>query len=269
MIKKYTGRPVHLRRSISGKATPPKRFAHLEKWQIYGLFLIGFGALGGVYQLTQVKRHSEKWSQFLDELERSQIVLRIDRDDPRFPGMPYGVDEKGNHRPLHEYMGVFPWKTEQGVVAKRSSAVDLWLIQLAHFTYNHHKIARRDPIWQSVRETWLTSTGVCRDSATVLADMLAESGHDARMVLGEVSGPDWPNGGGGHAWVILIDPTNGNEYLLESAGETQESHMRTPPRVAVKTDYTAQMQVVKRGYYVPEPFAGKSMTRGWEYHEIR
>jgi hypothetical protein len=242
----------------------------LERWQWAVVFLIGVASSGGIFQLTQVRRETEEWSNFLDDLSRSGFVTKIDRDDSGFSGIPHGLDESGTTQPLHEYMGVFPWSKVDGVVRERGSAVDLWLIQLANFTYDFDKLDRRDPVWQSVGQTWRTRSGVCRDSATVLADMLAESGHDARMVLGRVTGPDWPDGGGLHAWVALVDPSSGNEYLLESTSSSQESQMRVPPRVAVKTDYLAHMQVVREGYYVVDSgHDGVSMTKGWTLHKLR
>ena len=246
-----------------------RSLVRLERWQWIVLILLGIASAGGIFQLTQVRRQTDEWSSFLDKLGNSDFVVRIDRDDRRFSGIPYGQDESGRTLPLHEYMGVFPWSNVDDVVRQRRSAVDLWLIQLANFTYDFDKLKTRDPVWQSVRQTWKTKAGVCRDSATVLADVLAESGHDARMVLGDVSGPDWPDGGGLHAWVALIDPVSGNEYLLESTASSQESRMRTPPRVAVKKDYSAHLQVVKAGYYVDSGGGGRSMTKGWTLHRLK
>ena len=248
------------------RRSPRGSLIRLERWQWVVLILLGIASAGGIFQLTQVRRQTDEWSNFLDKLGNSDFVVRIDRDDRRFSAVPLGLDESGNTLPLHEYLGVFPWTSVQDVVEKRSSAVDLWLIQLANFTYDFGKLAKRDRVWQSVRQTWKTKSGVCRDSATVLADMLAEAGHDARMVIGDVRGPDWPDGGGLHAWVVLLDSESGSEYLLESTAASQGSRLRTPPHVGVKTDYSAHMQIVKEGYYVATSSAGRSMTKGWTFN---
>jgi len=256
--------------SLPGRRASSASFIRLERWQWVVVILIGVASTGGIFQLSQVRSETDEWSNFLENLGSSGFVIRIDRDDKHFSAMPYGLDESGRTRPLHEYLGVFPWSGIEEVVKERSSAVDLWLIQLANFTYDFDKVAKRDPVWQSVGRTWKTKSGVCRDSATVLVDMLANAGHDARMVLGRVTGPDWPDGGGLHAWVVLVDPVSGNEYLLESTASTHESQMRVPPRVAIKTDYSAHMQVVKDGYYVvSSDRSGRSMNDGWTFHKLK
>lgn len=256
-------RPVPLRRPLRNRARRGTLF-RLERWQWIVLALAALGASGGIYQLTQVRQQTLAWQEFLERASRTALVFEVNPDYT-------AVDETGRLRRLHEYLGEYRWREHAEVGPARKSAVDLWLLQLLNFAYDHSKIYRNDPVWQSVAHTWKTKQGVCRDSATVLADMLEQHGHDARMVVGYVTGPRWDVSGGGHAWVGLVDPESGYEYLLESTGESQGSRMRTPPRASEEKDYTAEMQIVSSGYYTLDN-PGKrnpSLTKGWTFSKVR
>ena len=236
----------------------------LERWQWVVLVLVGIGAAGGIYQLTQVRQQTLAWQEFLERVARTSLVFEVNPDYT-------AVDEAGRRRRLHEYLGEYRWRQHDEVVSARKSAVDLWLLQLLNFSYDHSKIYRNDPVWQSVAHTWKTKQGVCRDSATVLADMLEQHGHDARMVVGDVTGPRWDSGGGGHAWVGLVDRESGYEYILESTGDSQGSRMRTPPRVSEEMDYTSEMQIVSGCYYTLDSAGSRnsSLTKGWTFSKVR
>jgi hypothetical protein len=250
-------------RSGRTRRSSRRSLVNLEIWQWVVLVLLGVAAAGGIFQLTQVRQQTAAWQEFLERASRTALVFEVNPDYT-------ADDETGRRRRLHEFLGEYRWQQHADVSAARKSAVDLWLLQLSNFTYDHGKIYRDDPVWQSVAHTWKTRKGVCRDSATVLADMLAHHGHEARMVVGFVAGPDW-GPAGGHAWVGLVDPDTGREYLLESTGETQHSRLRTPPRVAVKIDYTAEMQIVSNGYYTLDNpgVRNPSLTKGWTFSRVR
>jgi hypothetical protein len=148
-------------------------------------------------------------------------------------------DETGRRRTLPEY---FTGKAPEEAV----DWMDIWLRQLARFKYDHGKLSRRDPTWQSAAFTWSSGSGVCRDSATLLADWLRSKGYDARLAVGNRLKRGAPPEG--HAWVVLIDPASGKQYLLESTGPTMDSRMRVPPLARLKTDYLAELQITPKGY---------------------
>ena len=93
--------------------------------------------------------------------------------------------------------------------------------------YDHRKADRDLPGWQTAAETARLKTGVCRDTAVLLAAWLREMGRDARVVTGQ-------HGGGAHAWVVLSDGET--RYLLETAGDGPLNR-RHPPRLELATDY--------------------------------
>ena len=154
-------------------------------------------------------------------------------------------DESGRFKELPKFLTGFRPDTQNGLSWER-----IWMNQLAGFRYNHEKSRSDDPIWQTPAHTWKTGTGVCRDSATLLTDWLRASGYDARVVLGVVT---W---GGYHAWVVLIDPKSGKQYLLESTSATQRFPLRTPPLTALKTEYTPTYQIL------PDAYLGRT-TKTW------
>lgn len=92
--------------------------------------------------------------------------------------------------------------------------------------YDHPKADRSLPGWQTPQETAQLKTGVCRDTAVLLAAWLLDMGHDARVVTGLHKTP--------HAWVVLSDGET--RYLLESAGDGPLNR-RYPPRLELATDY--------------------------------
>jgi hypothetical protein len=177
-------------------------------------------------------------------------------------------DENGRVRQLHEYFGEYPW-TSDGTLASMPDhdVMTLWLLQLQYFDYDHGKVKRQDETWQSVPYTWRHERGVCRDSATLLADMLSSVGYDARLAVGDlVEAPDFfPGPDTGHAWVVVRDPDTGNEYLLESTQETWDRNMRVPPRTFASPEYIPDMQVTQNAYLTrQEEGPTTSYTEGWE-----
>lgn len=93
--------------------------------------------------------------------------------------------------------------------------------------YDHRKADRDLPGWQAAAETARLKTGVCRDTAVLLAAWLREMGHDARVVTGQ-------HDGGAHAWVVLAD--GDTRYLLETAYDGPLGR-RYPPRLELAADY--------------------------------
>ena len=161
------------------------------------------------------------------------------------------TDETGRVRRLHEYFGEQQWHEDEHLAATTEDVVSYWVLQTQRFDYDHGKVRSGDRTWQSVPFTWNSQKGVCRDSATLLADMLAHKGYDARLVLGHVVEPPipLPLPDTGHAWVVLKDEETGHEYLLESTKETWDEPMRVPPRTFTKVEYIPEMQVTANHYY--------------------
>jgi hypothetical protein len=177
-------------------------------------------------------------------------------------------DENGRVRQLHEYFGEYPWASD-GTLASMPDhdVMTLWLLQLQYFDYDHGKIHRQDETWQSVPYTWRHERGVCRDSATLLADLLRAVGYDARLAVGDlVEAPNFfPGPDTGHAWVVVRDPDTGNEYLLESTQETWDRNMRVPPRTFTSPEYIPEMQVTKDMYLTRrDDGPTTAYTEGWD-----
>ena len=258
--------PIPTRRPYARRPasrTSPSIFK-TEPWHWVVLSVAVIGIAGVLMQVSFGSRRQEKeWEALLERVSKTVVHFKVSPDLT-------AIDENGRKRHLHEYFGEYAWQNESAVVANKASFVDLWLKQLSHFTYDHHKIYMEDPTWQSVSCTWHTEKGVCRDSATVLADMLEQEGYDARMVVGFVDGPSWGTAGG-HAWVGLVDKKSGKEYLLESTGETQGSRMRTPPLYALqaaKEHYYSEMQIVNSGYYTKaDASQACGLSKGWTFTE--
>lgn len=162
-------------------------------------------------------------------------------------------DEHGNWLRLHEYFGRYSWGRDESFQQVQDSVMAYWLFQLMNFEYDHGKLRCGDPTWQSVEYTWRTERGVCRDSATLLADMLGAQEYDARLVVGDRVDHvgALPDETTGHAWVVVRDSQSGAEYLLESTQETWDWSRRFPPRTATQPEYLAVMQVNYDAYFTP------------------
>jgi hypothetical protein len=93
--------------------------------------------------------------------------------------------------------------------------------------YDDEKRVKRIAGWQTPAETVKRKTGVCRDTAVLLAAWLRAMRVDARVVSG-FSGED------AHAWVIMTD--GDKRYLLETAMDGPMNR-RFPPRLELETDY--------------------------------
>ncbi len=175
-------------------------------------------------------------------------------------------DENGRVRRLHEYFRELNWSREPLFVRSPDDPMAYWLLQLQRFTYSHDKLRMEDATWQTVPYTWRHQTGVCRDSATLLADMLSSAEYDARLVVGDLvqfplraPGPDT-----GHAWVVLRCGDTGEEYLLESTLETSDFPMRVPPRTHMAPEYFPAMQVTGNAYLTRHSSDYTShYTTGW------
>lgn len=256
--------PINPRRPLYRRAPSKSPFSLFkpEPWHWVVILVAAIGIGGVLMQISYGSRHQQKeWEDLLSRVSHTVLHFKVSPDLT-------AVDENGRIRHLHEYFAEYSWKDEKDVASNKSSPAGLWLQQLGHFTYDHNKIYVKDPTWQSVSYTWHKEKGVCRDSATVLADMLQQAGYDARMVVGYVDGPEWGTAGG-HAWVGFVDKSSGKEYLLESTGETQESRMRTPPLYVLQAanhHYYSEMQIVRNGYYTKADSSMVSgLTKGWTF----
>jgi hypothetical protein len=175
-------------------------------------------------------------------------------------------DENGKLRRLHQYFGEYRWSRDPLVASLPDDVMFYWYHQLSRFTYDHHKIRVDDATWQTVPYTWRHQRGVCRDSATVLADMLVYQQYDARLVVGywPVEPGFRPEPGDGHAWVVIRDPGTGYEYLLESTEETWHYARRFPPRTFQYPQYLPVMQVTPHEYLTRSSAAHTAAyTDGW------
>jgi transglutaminase-like putative cysteine protease len=63
-------------------------------------------------------------------------------------------------------------------------------------------------VWKTPAETWAEASGDCEDTAILLADVLIESGFEARVAIG------WNGNIGQHAWVVV--KAGERQYLLET-----------------------------------------------------
>lgn len=93
--------------------------------------------------------------------------------------------------------------------------------------YDHPKADRDLPGWQWPAETARMRSGVCRDTALLLAAWLRALGKQAYVVTGLAHGAP-------HAWVVLEQ--GGTRYLLETAHDGGLGG-RMPPRLELGSDY--------------------------------
>jgi hypothetical protein len=165
----------------------------------------------------------------------------------------FGVDVQGKyHRPPWFLRGYRPMAVEDPLA--------IWMRVLSGYRYvPDEKRFRRLDVWQLARETHLWRQGDCEDTAILLADWLAASGHRARVVTGRVHrGP--------HAWVVLRQ--DGHEYVLETTGG-RGHFRRMPPRAALLPRYFPLVQFDrtgvwfrKRNAWTPRYFTNAEWARG-------
>lgn len=136
------------------------------------------------------------------------------------------IDETGTWRTMPEYF-------EMVRAPVSGSPAKIWAYFTERFTYDNAKIRNDDPTWQSSPYTTRTMKGVCRESASTLADWFQSSGYDGIVASGIVT---WTSENGGrHAWTVLRE--EGVDYVLESTGPSEFSRLKTPPRAEVMTEY--------------------------------
>ena len=145
----------------------------------------------------------------------------------------FGLDTAGRyHRPPWFLGGFQPEKVDDPLSA--------WLTVLTGYRYvSDRRRYGREEVWQRAEETHRHRTGDCEDTAILLADWLAASGHAARVVIGQV-------GSGGHAWVVLR--AEGRDYILETTGG-RGHYRRFPPRAAALPRYFPQVQFDRKGIW--------------------
>ena len=217
----------------------------------------------------EAKAQSSSWAKLALEMLLAEKTDNVEQEDhsgiTAFPEQQEN-DETGRSRRLHEYLGEFDWHSDARFQSTREDAMACWLLQLSNFNYDHDKIRLGDRTWQTVGYTWRIGSGVCRDSATVLSDMLETSGYDARLVAGDrLDAPGaLPTDDTGHAWVVISDRASGAEYLLESTQDFWDYSMRVPPRTYTAPEYIPVMQVTYDYYLTrPDNHWTSSYTEGW------
>ncbi len=148
------------------------------------------------------------------------------------------LDERGTWRTMPEYFELTPSPVggEVGIA---------WAYFIERFSYDHAKARSKDPVWQTTPYTTRTMTGVCRDSATAVADWLVASGHQAAVATGEVTFAS-PYGSR-HAWTVVS--ANGVDYILETTGPSRFSRAKTPPRADLMTEYFPNAKFSREGVW--------------------
>ena len=211
------------------------------------------------------------YSLFNALLNKDEERFEISQGESETATGPFLVaDESNRKRQLHKYFKEYPWAGDSILAHAKRDLIDLWLLQLSRFHYNHAKVKADDATWQTVSFTWRTQTGVCRDSAVLLADLLSHHGMDARLVLGDTKGPNWPVNDAGHAWVVVKDGETGKEYLLETTMGTADFKMRTPPLVETELDYFPETQITANSYRYNKNGEGvRDYTNGWEIVNVK
>jgi uncharacterized protein YaeQ len=133
---------------------------------------------------------------------------------------PYLEDMKGAlHWPTWYVTPYAPFATSNPFLAWQ------WVNQKVR--YDHPKADLDRPGWQTPEQTNEIGTGVCRDTAVLLAAWLRHAGKDVRVVTGLSDNEP-------HAWVILKDGEA--RYLFESAIDANMTR-RYPPRLELATKY--------------------------------
>jgi hypothetical protein len=120
------------------------------------------------------------------------------------------------------------WYVQPFAPFASTNAFLIWQWVNQKVRYDHSKADHDQPGWQTPQETNDKGTGVCRDTAVMLAAWLQHAGKDARVVTGLDAHREH------HAWVVLTD--GDTRYLMESAFDGNMSR-RYPPRLELATDY--------------------------------
>ncbi len=141
----------------------------------------------------------------------------------------YGSDAQGSYHRL-------PWFLRGFQPAAITSPMEAWL-------YVRHHIRVRDTVgrgdagaWQTAEETFRIGQGDFQDAAILLADWLAATGYDAKVVIGRM-------GRRAAAWVVLRE--DGCDYLLDLT----ESVRRAPPRADLMPNYDPCVQFNRAGIW--------------------
>jgi hypothetical protein len=99
------------------------------------------------------------------------------------------------------------------------------------YQYDHITHKGKEERWQTSKQAFHYPRGDCEDHAIALADWLIESGHDARVVLGDFDGE-------GHAWVVLFK--DNKEYLLEATDKSYGRRKNRYPLAKFEPKYHPQ-----------------------------
>jgi transglutaminase-like putative cysteine protease len=126
------------------------------------------------------------------------------------------VDTRGRIRRAMEFLGGFdlpvspgdqPAKDEEKILALWRTVADRCEYELDQDRADDRGDGNRE-VWKTPAETWAEASGDCEDTAILLADVLIESGFEARVAIG------WNGNIGQHAWVVV--KAGDRQYLLET-----------------------------------------------------
>lgn len=150
------------------------------------------------------------------ELDRDSRTLILSCPHCDLPFEVLAVDTRGRIRRAMEFLGGFdlpvspgdqPAKDEEKILALWRTVADRCEYELDQDRADDRGDGNRE-VWKTPAETWAEASGDCEDTAILLADVLIESGFEARVAIG------WNGNIGQHAWVVV--KAGDRQYLLET-----------------------------------------------------
>ena len=154
------------------------------------------------------------------ELDRDSRTLILSCPYCENPFDVLALDTKGEIRRANEFFDRIGLKESPDAAtteSPESRIVKLWKYVADRCEYQldeDHSQVRE--VWKTSRETWLSKTGDCEDTAILLADILITAGFDARVAIG------WNGNIGQHAWVVV--KVGDKQYVLESTLQDEITH---------------------------------------------
>jgi len=150
------------------------------------------------------------------ELDRDSRTLILSCPHCDLPFEVLAVDTRGRIRRAMEFLGGFdlpvspghqPATDEEKILALWRMVADRCEYELDQDRADESGGGNRE-VWKTPAETWAEASGDCEDTAILLADVLIESGFEARVAIG------WNGNIGQHAWVVV--KAGERQYLLET-----------------------------------------------------